>query len=118
MPVAARQFGVMLWSGAFAGLAQGIQLMGVDGGHSLGRGPALYGYTGIAVALLGRLHPMGIVCAAVFFAVLDNGATALDSPTFPHEIADIVKGVIILLVLAGSEVVTRWRQTAATGGER
>src|SRR6185295_1282288 len=35
MPVAARQFAIMLWSGALAGLSGAIQLMGVEGGHSL-----------------------------------------------------------------------------------
>ena len=112
MPVAARQFAIMLWSGAFAGLAGAVQLMGVEGGHSLGTNPTSYGYAGIAVALLGRLHPAGIVAAALFFALLDNGADALEFSGFPHEISDMVKGLIVLLILAGTAYVARRRQTA------
>lgn len=112
MPVAGRQFAIMLWSGAFAGLAGGMQLMGVEGGHSLGTNPSSYGYAGIAVALLGRMHPAGIVAAAIFFSLLDHGADALEFSGFPHEISDIVKGVIVLLILAGTAYAARRRQMA------
>ena len=51
-------------------------------------------------SLLGRLHPAGIVAAALFFGLLDNGADALEFSNFPHEVSDIVKGLIVLLILA------------------
>jgi len=112
MPVAARQFGIMLWSGAFAGLAGAVQLMGVEGGHSLNTTPSSYGYAGIAVALLGRLHPAGIVAAAIFFALLDHGADNLEFTTaLPHQISDIVKGLIVIVILAGTAYVARRRST-------
>jgi ABC-type uncharacterized transport system permease subunit len=116
MPVAARQFAVMLWSGAFAGLAGCIQLMGVEGGHQLGKEPSSYGYAGIAVALLGRLHPAGIVAAALFFALLDNGADALESFSIPHEISDILKGFIVLLLLAATAYAARRSRSAEDSG--
>ncbi len=77
MPVASRQFATMLFSGGFAGLAGAIQVMGIEG-HSLGPTPTSYGYAGIAVALLGRLHPVGIVAAALFFGFLDRGASNVE----------------------------------------
>src|SRR5687767_2304291 len=48
-----------------------------------------YGYTGIAVALLGRNHPAGVLIAALFFAVLQRGSVAVDAFT-PHVSRDIV----------------------------
>ncbi|HEY4328931.1 MAG TPA: ABC transporter permease [Phycisphaerae bacterium] len=113
MPVAARQFGIMLWSGAFAGIGGTIQLMGVEGAHSLGTDPVSYGYAGIAVALLGRLHPAGVVAAAIFFALLDHGADSLEFTTnIPHELSDIVKGLIVLIILCGTAYVASRRRTA------
>lgn len=113
MPVTARQFGVMLWSGAFAGLAGAVQVMGVEG-HSLGTTTSSYGYAGIAVALLGRLHPVGIVAAAVFFGMLDQGAGAAAYPplVLPPEMADIVKALVVLIILVGTAYVARLRTTA------
>jgi simple sugar transport system permease protein len=116
MPVAARQFAIMLLSGAFAGVAGIMQVMGVEG-RSLGPTPVAYGYAGIAVALLGRLHPAGIVAAAIFFGMLDRGASNVEFDTqLPHEIADIVKGVMVLVILAGTAFVARRRAAPAGGG--
>jgi simple sugar transport system permease protein len=107
IPTASRQTLVLLFSGAFAGLSGAIQTLGV-GGHVLTSTPAAYGYTGIAVALLGRLHPVGIIIAALFFAILDQGAASLEiSATFlPHETADILKGLITLALLATASLLT------------
>jgi simple sugar transport system permease protein len=63
-----------------------------------------YGYTGIAVALLGRLNPIGIAVAAVFFGMLDTGSRFVEesSLALPHQMANVVKGVIILAMLVAS----------------
>ena len=113
MPVAARQLGVMMMSGAFAGLAGAVQVMGIEG-HFLGPTPVSYGYAGIAVALLGRLHPAGIVLAALFFGLLDQGASNVEISRYalPHEVADIVKGLIVLIILVGTAYLARLRTTA------
>jgi general nucleoside transport system permease protein len=113
IPVAARQVGVMLLSGAFAGLAGAIQVMGVEG-HTLTPSPTSYGYAGIAVALLGRLHPAGIVAAAVFFGMLDQGAANVETGAYalPHQVADVVKGLIVMAILVGTAYVARMRTTA------
>lgn len=112
IPVAARQLSVMLFSGAFAGLAGGIQLLGIEG-HTLSDTSPNIGYAGIAVALLGRLHPAGIVLAALFFGFLDQGATHVETSQYPlpHESADIVKGIIVLVILTGTAVLARSRTT-------
>ena len=61
-----------------------------------------YGFTGIAVALLGRSHPAGVLIAALFFAVLQRGSVAVDAFT-PHvsrDIVQILQAVVILFVAA------------------
>jgi simple sugar transport system permease protein len=61
-----------------------------------------YGFTGIAVALLGRNHPAGVLIAALFFAVLQRGSVAVDAFT-PHvsrDIVQILQAVVILFVAA------------------
>ena len=68
--------GAMTISGALAGLAGGIEVSALTYRLYEQFYPG-YGYTAIAVALLGRLHPVGIVVAAVFFAALDTGSTAM-----------------------------------------
>jgi len=111
VPVASRQLAVMLISGALAGIGGGIQLMGVEG-HVLTPTSQAYGYMGIAVALLGRLHPAGIVLAAVFFGLLDRGATGVElTYQLPPEIANIVKAACVLMVLVASAYIGR-RQLA------
>jgi simple sugar transport system permease protein len=113
MPVAARQFAIMLLSGALAGIAGMMQVMGIEG-RSLGPTPVAYGYAGIAVALLGRLHPAGIVLAAVFFGMLDRGASNVEFDTqLPHELADIVKGLMVLVILVLTAYVARRRSVPA-----
>jgi simple sugar transport system permease protein len=109
MPVQSRQIWVMLLSGAYAGLAGSIQVLGVS--HVLGESSPGYGYTGIAIALLGRLHPAGIVLAALFFSLLDQGASTLEDYNYPlpHEVADIVKGLIVILLLIAASQLARRR---------
>jgi simple sugar transport system permease protein len=61
---------------------------------------ANFGFTGIAVALLGRNHPLGVLIAALFFAVLERGAIPLDAFTekVSKDIVDILKALVILFV--------------------
>jgi general nucleoside transport system permease protein len=117
IPVARRQGGVMLISGGFAGLAGAIQLLGVT--HALDDKFTGYGYAGIAVAMLGRLHPIGIAAAALFFGILDRGADAVESNPdllIKHDVADIVKGVVVLAMLVGTAYLMRKRTTAKQAG--
>ncbi|MBI4704968.1 MAG: ABC transporter permease [Deltaproteobacteria bacterium] len=62
------------------------------------------GFMGIAVALLGRSHPAGVVAAALLFGTLSQGGLAINA-LVPKEIVEILQAVIILAVVAASREV-------------
>jgi simple sugar transport system permease protein len=101
MPVLSRQVFVMALSGGLAGLGGAMQVAGVTG--MLSGTPTSYGYAGIAVAMLGRLHPLGIIAAALFMGMLSTGARHLERRlAIPHDVGDVVQGVVVIAVLVGS----------------
>ncbi|MEP6743815.1 MAG: ABC transporter permease [bacterium] len=61
-----------------------------------------YGFTGIAVALLGRNHPLGVLFAALLFAILQRGGIHVDgfSQHVTKDIVQVLQGMIILFVAA------------------
>jgi len=61
-----------------------------------------YGFTGIAVALLGRNHPVGVIISALLFAVLQRGGLPVDAFTehVTKDIVQVLQGTIILFVAA------------------
>ena len=69
----------MAISGAAAGLAGGIELLGVTN-RLFERFAAGYGYSGIAVALLAQLHPLATIGSAFFFGALVTGAASCSAP--------------------------------------
>jgi simple sugar transport system permease protein len=74
-----------------------------------------YGFTGIAVALLGRNHPAGVVVAALLFAILNRGGIPVDAFTrgVTKDIVQILQATIILFVACEAlfrEPVARLRQ--------
>ncbi|MEM1342286.1 MAG: ABC transporter permease [Pseudomonadota bacterium] len=91
--------GVALLSGALAGLAGGIEVMGVTGGVTTTMSPG-FGYAGIVVAMLAALHPAGVVAAAVFVATVFVGADAMARATgVPSFIADVIVALSLLCML-------------------
>jgi len=96
----------MLLSGAIAGLVGMPELLGVFHRYSIEFTTGL-GFTGIAVALVGRNNPVGIAFAALLFGFLERSAQILDLEGIPKEIAVIMQGVIILSVVIAYEVVRR-----------
>jgi simple sugar transport system permease protein len=61
-----------------------------------------YGFTGIAVALLGRNHPVGVILSALLFAILQRGGIPVDAFTehVTKDIVQVLQGTIILFVAA------------------
>jgi simple sugar transport system permease protein len=91
---------VMVISGGLAGLSGASQVLGVD--HWVGQGfSAGYGFDSIAVALLGKSHPFGVVLAALLFGILRGGATRMQSMAgIPIDIISIIQGLVIVFVAA------------------
>jgi general nucleoside transport system permease protein len=90
-----------LFAGGAAGLAGWIQVAGVT--HTLY--PSVdggLGFAGILVAVLGGLHPFGIVAAALLFAALTTGAQGMQMGTsVPAAIAVVAQGLVLLIVAIG-----------------
>lgn len=88
-------------AGGLAGLVGVGEVLGNAGRFKLGFSLD-YGFMGIAVALLGRNHPAGIIAAALLFAALHKGTLALDLETehVTREVSLILQGLIILCVSA------------------
>ncbi|MGE3269104.1 MAG: ABC transporter permease [Chloroflexota bacterium] len=96
----------MAISGALAGVAGAGEVLGVNYYHTPGFS-AGYGFDSIAVALLGRSHPLGVIPAALLFGALRAGATRMQFVSqIPIDIISVVQGVILLLV-AADELVRR-----------
>ncbi|MGZ8397407.1 MAG: ABC transporter permease [Gemmatimonadales bacterium] len=89
----------LLISGAIAGLAGGVEVSGVSYALFQNLSPG-YGFTGIAVALLGGLHPMGVVVAGVLFGALEAGAGAMQRDAgIPAVAVYVVEAVVIIVAL-------------------
>lgn len=98
----------MLMSGAIAGLVGMPQLLGSSHSYSLDF-PTGLGFTGIAIALLGRNNPVGIAFGALLWSFLDNSSNALEFEGVPKQTVLIMQGVIVLSVVIAYELVRRYR---------
>jgi len=84
-------------SGAIAGLVGANFVQGYKGYFESGFSAGV-GFLGIAVALLGRNHPLGIVIAAVFFAALSYGGFVINTEV-PKELVEILQAIVILFAI-------------------
>ncbi|MGC8667240.1 MAG: ABC transporter permease [Chthonomonadales bacterium] len=90
----------MVLSGALAGLAGSVEVLGVHRRFFDMFSPG-YGFDSIAVALLGALNSLGITLSAILFGALNSGAIAMESATnTPRQIAGIIQAVVILAAAA------------------
>lgn len=107
-------------SGVFAGVAGGIEVLGLH--HRLFEhiSPG-YGFTGIAVAMLGRLNPLGVASAGLLFAALVVGADSMQQAAgVPFEVVFIVQSFVILFVLGAErlKVVSLLSQLSSPRGRK
>ena len=90
----------MFLSGALAGLAGVVQGLGISHNIALGF-QAGYGFDAIALALLGKSHPAGVVAASLLFGGLRAGAARMQSVAgIPTEIVQIVQALVIVFIAA------------------
>lgn len=99
---------IMAISGALAGLGGGSEIAGLH--HRLRLDISTgYGFTGIIIAMLGRLHPLGVVLAALFFGALTNGASAMQIKVgVPVAIVHAIQGIVLIFLLI-AEIVAQYR---------
>jgi ABC-type uncharacterized transport system permease subunit len=114
-PDAARYAGVsvartivisMMLSGLLAGLAGAIEVTALNYRHELGFSVG-YGFDAIAIALLGKTHPLGVVLAALLWGAMRNGATRMQFLTqIPVDVISVIQALILLFVAA--DAIIRW----------
>lgn len=92
----------MALSGAAAGLAGGIELLGVTG-RLFERFASGYGYSGIAVALLAQLHPLATVLSSLFFGALVTGSGELQRTAGISAAVATLGQAVVILILIGFE---------------
>ena len=92
----------MALSGGLAGLAGSVELLGVQFRLIDNFSPG-WGFDAIAVALIGRLHPAGVLIAALFFGALRNGANSLQTAVRVDVVVIyILQGLAIIFLIAGT----------------
>jgi simple sugar transport system permease protein len=101
-----------LLSGGLAALAGFSEVAGLKGNLTLDLSPG-YGYTGIVVAMLALLNPLGVVAAAIFVAGIFVGADAMSrSANVPSYIADVMVATSLLTMVTAIMLMryrVRWR---------
>lgn len=118
IPVARTVFSAFLLSGLLAGFGGAVEYTGITFALYENFSPG-YGYTAIAVALLARLHPLGVLGTALLFGALEAGANAMQRDAgVPSVVVSVIEAVLILLIVAAdrwsSRVPSRTRAEAAT----
>ena len=92
-------------SGAIAGLGGSAELLGTQFRLINGFG-AGYGFDGVAMALIGQLHPLATILVAIFFAALRVGSTTMQAATgVPTSVSDIIRALVIVFTVAGLAMV-------------
>lgn len=107
-PSAARTSGIsvkrvvnsaMILSGALCGLGGGVYILGIT--HELLPEQASgIGYTAVVVALLGNVHPLGVIFSGIFFGGLISGMSSVERALqIPRTLSLLSQGIIIVLIL-------------------
>jgi ABC-type uncharacterized transport system permease subunit len=108
VPVQRTMIAVAMISGALAGLGGAIEVAGRAGYLTLDMSPG-YGYTGIVIAMLAGLNPLGVVAAAIFVAGVLVGADSMSrGVAVPTYIADVIVAIALLSILVAN-VFARYR---------
>ncbi len=97
IPVSTRVYQAMALSGALAGLAGGVLVLGTEHRFPPTLGGS-YGFDGIAIALIGQAHPAGVVAAALGFGLLRAGGPRLQLIGVHQSFPELIQGLALLLI--------------------
>lgn len=101
---------VMMISGALAGIAGALEVLGVHYRFIEAISPG-YGYDGILIAMIAVYHPLGVVLVALMFGALKVGALPMEQfSNVPSELIDVLQSIIILFVAAETGLMA-WLRT-------
>jgi ABC-type uncharacterized transport system permease subunit len=105
----------MTMAGALGGLAGAIEVTGVNHYHTPGFSVG-YGFDSIAIALLGRSSPIGVIPAALLFGGLRAGASRMQFlAQIPVDIIQVIQALVLIFVAAPAIVRWLWRLRAPRG---
>lgn len=103
---------VMVLSGLLSGIGGAAHGLGQMYRFSDGFSPG-YGFTGMAVALLGRNHPVGIVLGAILFGALASAGTTIQLfSSIPLDLVNIIQGTVMIFAVVELGRITRIRRKA------
>jgi ABC-type uncharacterized transport system permease subunit len=105
IPIGRTQTLAMALSGAVAGLGGVNFVLGYKHFFELGFSAGA-GFLGIAVALLGRNHPIGVIAAALFFGALSYGGLVINQRV-PKELVEVLQALVILFAISAQQVMER-----------
>ncbi len=107
----------MVLSGGIAGIAGAVEILGKHHRLITGFSPE-YGFDAIAVAIMGRLHPLGVIIAAIFFGGLRSGASVMQTAVrMPVVAVSVIQGLVILFIVAGTAADIDWSKIFKKDGE-
>lgn len=99
----------LLGAGVIGGIGGGVHTLGIVHRYSAGFS-ASFGFTGIAIALLSRFRPVGIVIGSVMFGALNAaGSTVQLFISLPIQLIDILQGTVMVFAVAQFAVPRWWR---------
>jgi general nucleoside transport system permease protein len=102
----ARTIIAMMLAGGFAGLVGSNFVLGYKHYFELGFSEGI-GFIGIAVALLAKNNPIGIIFTAIFFGTIEYGSLTINT-LVPKELSNILQAIVILLMIGLPKFLDRW----------
>jgi simple sugar transport system permease protein len=85
-------------SGAMAGLAGALQLMGMGNRISIFSSQEGFGFAGIVVALIGCSNPFGVLIAGIFYGALTYGGSKLNLVGAPTQLISVIVGTVVFFI--------------------
>jgi simple sugar transport system permease protein len=93
-------------AGGLAGLVGSNFVLGYKHYFELGFSEGI-GFIGIAVALLAKNNPIGIIFTSLFFGLIEYGSLTINTMV-PKELSNILQAIVIILMIGITKIISRW----------